>query len=107
MLFTVIWWFVYLPLAVLETRLLWEQTWLTYMRGEQMIGFSMAHQFPEIIFFGLAGWLGCILWCIVALVFRLWLGYQMSIVTRVQFALALTTLIFVFVPVDRLVLRLR
>ena len=105
--FSVIWWFVYLPLAALETRLLWEQTWLTYMRGEQMIGFSMAHQFPEIILFGLVGWLGCFLWCIVALVFLFWRRYQMSIVNRLQLALALTTLLLMFVPVDRLVLRLR
>lgn len=107
MIFTVIWWFFYLPLAVLETRLLWEQTWLTYMRGEQMIGFSLAHQFPEVILFGLVGWLGCILWCIFALVLILWRRYQMSMVNRLQFTLALITLVMIFVPVDRLVLKLR
>lgn len=103
---TVIWWFVYLPLAALEARLLYEQTWLTYTRGEQMIGFSMAHQFPELILFGLGGWLGSILWCIVAFFF-FWRRYQMSIVNRFQFALALTTLLLILVPIDRLVLRLR
>lgn len=103
---TVIWWFVYLPLAALEARLLYEQTWLTYTRGEQMIGFSMAHQFPELILFGLAGWLGCVLWCIVTVIFIFGRGYKTSTVSRLQFALALTTLLLVFVPVDKLVLRL-
>lgn len=104
---TVIWWVVYLPLLALEARLLYEQTWLTYTRGEQMIGFSMAHQFPELLLIGLAGWLGCILWCIVALVFMLRRRYQTSIVSRLQFALALTTVLLMIVPIDRLVLRLR
>ena len=104
---TVIWWFVYLPLAALEARLLYEQTWLTYTRGEQMIGFSMAHQFPELLLFGLVGFLGCILWCVVALVFILRRRYQTSTVTKLQFALALTTLLLIFIPVDRLVLKLR
>ena len=105
-LLTLIWWFVYLPLAALEARLLYEQTWLTYTRGEQMIGFSMAHQFPELLLFGLAGWLGCILWCIVILVLILGRRYKTSTVSRLQFVLALTTLLLIFVPVDRLVLRL-
>lgn len=104
---TVVWWFVYLPLAALEARLLWEQTWLTYTRGEQMIGFSLAHQFPELVLLGLAGWLGCLLWCFVALIFILRPRYQTPTVNKVQFALALTTLILPFVPIDKLVLRLR
>ncbi|HSE22046.1 MAG TPA: hypothetical protein VLB68_10320 [Pyrinomonadaceae bacterium] len=104
---TVIWWFVYLPLVALEARLLYEQTWLTYTRGEQMIGFSIAHQFPELLLFGLAGWLGSILWCIVALLFILRRRYQISTISKLQFALALTTLLLTFMPVDRLVLKLR
>lgn len=104
---TVSWWFVYPPLAVLEARLLWEQTWLTYMRGEQMIGFSMAHQLPLLVLIGLAGWVGCILWSLVALIFILRRRHQVSTVNIVQFALALTTLILMFVPVDKLVLKLR
>ncbi len=35
-----------LPLAV---RLIWEQTLLTWDRGPQMIGFSMAHAFPFLL----------------------------------------------------------
>ena len=104
---TLIWWFVYLPLAALEARLLYEQSWLTYTRGEQMIGFSMAHQFPELLLFGLAGWIGSILWCLVALILILRRRYQISTVCKFQFALTLTTLLLSFMPVDRLVLKLR
>jgi hypothetical protein len=104
---TVIWWFVYPPLGALEARLLYEQIWLTYTRGEQMIGFSMAHQFPELLLFGLAGCIGSILWSIVALVFILRRRYQISTASKLQFALALTTLLLIFTPIDRLVLKLR
>jgi hypothetical protein len=104
---TVSWWFVYLPLATLEARLLYEQTWLTYTRGEQMIGFTMAHQFPELLLFGLVGWIGCVIWCITALVLIVRRRHQIPGVTRLQFALVVITLLLQFVPVDRLVLRLR
>jgi hypothetical protein len=103
---TVSWWFVYLPLAALEARILYEQTWLTYTRGEQMIGFAMAHQFPELLLLGLAGWLGCVLWC-VAIVFMLFRRRPIPTFIRLQFVLAVITLLFPLVPVDRLVLRLR
>jgi hypothetical protein len=104
---TVSWWFVYLPLAALEARILYEQTWLTYTRGAQMIGFAMAHQFPELLLFGLAGWLGCVLWCVATLVLMLGQRHPIPTVIRLQFALAVITLLLPFVPVDRLVLRLR
>ena len=106
-LLTVIWWFVYLPLAALEARILYEQTWWTYTRGEQMIGFSMAHQLPELLLLGLAGWLGCVLWCIIALAFFIGRRTHIPTISRLQFALAAITLLLPFVPVDRLVLSLR
>jgi hypothetical protein len=105
-LLNMIWWFVYLPVAVLEAELLYEQTWLTYTKGEQMIGFTMAHRFVELVLFGFAGWLGCVLWSIVV-VLILGRRHQISTVTRIQFALAVIALLYPFVPIDRLVLRLR
>jgi hypothetical protein len=72
-----------------------------------MIGFSMAHQLPELLLLGLAGWLGCVLWCIVALVFVFGRRTQIPIVSKLQFALAAITVLLPFVPVDRLVLSLR
>jgi len=106
-LLNVLWWFVYIPAAVLEAELLYEQTWLTYTKGEQMIGFTMAHRFVEVVLFGFAGWIGCTLWCIVVLVLILARRHQISTVTRIQFALTFTALLYPFVPIDRLVLRLR
>jgi hypothetical protein len=106
-LLTASWWFVYLPLAALEARLLYEQIWLTYTEGGQMIGFAMAHQFPELLLVGLFGGIGCAVWCIVALVFIVPRRHQIPMVSRIQFALAVITLLLQFVPIDRLVLRLR
>lgn len=104
---TLIWWFVYLPFAALESRLLYEQTWLTYTYGEQMIGFAMAHNFPVLLLFGLVGWIGCVIWCIVTLVLIVRRKHQIPIVSRLQFALTVITLLLQFIPVDRMVLRLR
>ena len=63
----VIWWWLALAAsAPLYVRILWEQTALTWRRGPQMIGFSLAHQHPEIILLGLVGYAGMIGWLVVA-----------------------------------------
>ena len=33
----------------------WEQTWLTWTHGQQMFGFSLAHQHPELLLLGFLG----------------------------------------------------
>ena len=101
------WWFAYLPLAALEGRFLYEQIWLTYTRGEQMIGFTMVHQFPLLLIVGLAGWLGCFVWCVIALMVLVKRRHEMGITARIQFSLAAVTLLLMCVPVDSLVLKLR
>lgn len=106
-LLTVSWWFVYLPLLALEARLLYEETWLTYTRGEQMIGFTMAHKFPELLLLGFFGWAGCLIWCSIALVVIVRRKHELPLVGRIQLTFAAVTLLLPFVPIDRLVLRLR
>ena len=63
----VIWWWVALAASVpLYLRILWEQTALTWQRGPQMIGFSLAHQHPEIVLLGLVGYVGMLVWLVAA-----------------------------------------
>jgi hypothetical protein len=103
---TIMWWLVYPLLATFVARLLYEQTWLTYRYGEQMIGFAMIHSFPELLILGLLGWIGCIAWCIVALALIVRRSHQIQIASKLQLALAVITLLLLFVPIDKFVLKL-
>lgn len=100
------WRLVYPLLATLVARLLYEQTWLTYRYGEQMIGFAMIHSFPVLLILGLLGWIGCIAWCIVALALIVRRNHQIQIASKLQLALAVITLLLLFVPIDKFVLKL-
>ena len=51
--------------AILAGRMLWEETFLTFQRGPQMLGFSLAHGGGALLF--LAPFLLC-LWLLVALI---------------------------------------
>lgn len=91
----------------MEGRLLYEQTWLTFINGPQNIGFAMAHQAVLILLVGLAGKLCTILWICWGLLFASGRRYRFSTPVKVQFALACTTVILSFLPIDRFVLWLR
>jgi ABC-type thiamin/hydroxymethylpyrimidine transport system permease subunit len=106
-LLTVGWWFVFLPFAALAARLLYEQIWLTYTQGPQMIGFTMAHQFLPLLLLGFLGEIGCAIWCIAALVIFVRRRHEIGTFPKVQFALAAVTLLLQWVPVDEIVLKLR
>ena len=101
------WWFVYVPFAVLQARLVWEKTWLTWTRGAQMIGFSLAHQYPEVVLLGALGGLGTALWVLVAVVLLLSRRHTLLTVGKVQLALSVFTLAVAFLPIDDWVLRFR
>lgn len=103
---TVTWWLVYPPLATFVARLLYEQTWLTYRYGKQMIGFAMIHSFPELLLFGLVGWIGCFAWCSAVLTLIVRRSHQIQIASKLQLALAVTTLLLLLVPIDKFVLKL-
>jgi hypothetical protein len=97
----VLWWWVALTAsAPLYLRMLWEQTALTWQRGPQMIGFSLAHQHPEILFLGLIGYAGMMAWLVAAGVTTL---RRRSLPRGVQLAYLLVTLVAVlvaFVPYE-------
>lgn len=58
-----------LPLTL---RMVWETTWLTWQGGPQMVGFSMAHEFPALLLFGAAAFVGLAAWTVYAIVICLW-----------------------------------
>ena len=87
--------------------MLYEQVWLTYTQGPQMIGFTMAHQFPILLLLGLFGEVGCVIWCLAALVVFVRREHHIGMLGKVQFALAAITLALQYAPVDQIVLTLR
>lgn len=97
----VLWWWAALAAsAPLYVRILWEQTALTWRRGPQMIGFSLAHQHPEILFLGLVGYVGMVAWLIAAGVSAV---RRRSLPQGVQLAYLVVTLVAVlvaFVPYE-------
>jgi hypothetical protein len=101
------WWFVYLPFAGLEIRLLWEQTWLTWTQGRQMIGFSLMHVYPGLLILGVLGAIGTALWVLVAIIVLALRRHKLLAAGKVQLCLSAGTLALVFLPIDRWVLRLR
>jgi hypothetical protein len=63
------WWVAFVVAAPLYLRLLWEQTFLTWRAGRQMIGFSLVHRHLEILVAGLAGYVLFLAWIIVTAVY--------------------------------------
>lgn len=59
---------VLLLLAIFVGRIVFEETTLTWAFGPQMIGFAMAHTMPFMMFSGLIGLVGGLLWMLVSLV---------------------------------------
>jgi hypothetical protein len=72
-------WLVPAPLALtFSARVLWEKTLLTYLEGEQMIGFSLMHIHP---FFFISGWL-------CSMILMLWLLAAGAFLIRARFRFA-------------------
>jgi hypothetical protein len=101
------WWFVYFPFAAFEMRLAWEETWLTWTQGEQMIGFTLMHVYGGFFLVGVLGALGTALWVFVAATLLLLRRNKLLMTGKVQFGLATGTLVLALLPIDRWVLRLR
>jgi hypothetical protein len=104
---SIAWWFFYIPFAVLEGRLLWEQTWLTWRRGPQMIGFSLAHQHLEIVLLGVLGGVLTALWVLVVTGLFLVKGQRLRRVGMLQLVVSVLTMVIAFLPIDRWVQAIR
>ena len=59
-------WLLLLCAASLNARLVWEQTFLTWRNGPQMVGFSLTHQHPEVVLLGFPLMILAHLWLISA-----------------------------------------
>src|SRR5437867_8439819 len=66
----VAWWAIYPGTAILLGRQLYEQTYLTWKAGPQMIGFSFTHLHPELFLLGVLSMVAAYMW-LVAVVVRL------------------------------------
>jgi hypothetical protein len=83
----------------LAARLVYEQTWLTWRRGPQMLGFALAHS--GLVFPLLLSALLMLLWCVTVLGRSLWALWRGKSVTRRRWAvlvLAIALMLVFLVP---------
>lgn len=80
----------------LAARLVYEQTLLTWRRGPQMVGFSLAHSglvFPLLLSAALLS-----LWCLVLLGRSLWALWRGKSVARLRWAILAASMFVLLVP---------
>ncbi len=63
------WWVAIALGGPLVLEQLWEQTFLTWRRGPQMVGFGLMHVYPELAIAGLLGYFMLFVWLLVAAIF--------------------------------------
>ena len=64
------WWVAILLGGSVTLEQVWEETYLTWQHGPQMVGFTLMHMFPFFAIAGLLGYVGLALWlAVVAIVF--------------------------------------
>jgi hypothetical protein len=64
-----VWWAAFIAGGALFLELLWEQTFLTWNRGPQMIGFSLWHVYPFFALVGFGGYVLMLVWLVLTAVF--------------------------------------
>ena len=54
--------------AILTARIVYEETFLTWRHGPQMVGFTMVHAFPFVLLAGMLGQVGACIWWILSII---------------------------------------
>jgi hypothetical protein len=89
--------FIAAPGAVfLAARLVYEQTWLTWRRGPQMVGFALAHS--GLVLPLLLSTLLMLLWCVAVLGRNLWVLGRGKSVSRQRWAVLAAAIALLLVP---------
>lgn len=97
----IIWWWIALIFAApLYLRLLYEQTFLTWAEGRQMVGFSLVHLHPEILFLGLVGDTLFAVWLLTAVGFLVMKKKKLAGSTIAYFAIPTLAMVINFIPYD-------
>jgi hypothetical protein len=60
------WWVAFVLGGVAVVEQVWEQTFLTWRHGPQMIGFTLLHVYPELAILGIIGYYLMIVWLLTA-----------------------------------------
>ena len=96
--FIILGWLAYFPAVILILRFLWEKTLLTWEHGEQMVGFSVVHQYPIQFMLGLTALVICDIWVIVGSVYLYRRRAKVSRGDKIQFFVILFTLLIEYTP---------
>ena len=81
-------------------RIAWEKTFLTWSRGPQMIGFSLAHLHPGFFLAGILCCWGFMLWSITATIYLIRKRKEISKLDWLIYVLALLVIVAFVVPDD-------
>ena len=79
-------------------RIAWEKTFLTWLRGPQMIGFSLMHVHPMFFLGGLLCSYGFILWLITATIYLIKGGMKATKLDAAMYLLGLFIVLALVVP---------
>lgn len=106
-------WLTYIPLLLLTLRITWEKTYLTYVYGEQMTGFSLIHGYYAFL---ILAPVCCLIWMIIFILSLLWKMLQSSLTVREilndrrywsLLIVCVVTFGILLIPFDSLVLKLK
>jgi len=83
---------------LLAARLIYEQTYLTWSEGPQMVGYALAHAFSGLLMLGLLCMMICLIAFISGLVFVAWKRSKITVLDWVLLGLLATFTFWIFVP---------
>ena len=87
--------------AILVTRILYEETILTWRTGPQMLGFAMAHgALPFVLITGVIGLPGILLWLAVSVVLLIRKKFRLPVVDWIPIILSLLLVGLISIPYE-------
>jgi hypothetical protein len=63
------WWVAFVLGGALVLEHVWEQTFLTWRHGPQMVGYTLLHVYPEFAILGIIGYYLMFVWLLIATIF--------------------------------------
>jgi len=96
----VAWWAIYPGTAILLGRQLYEQTYLTWKSGPQMIGFSFVHFYPLLFLFDVLSMMAAHVWLLAVVITLVRQRGRLCWHRWVQAGLTVATLAIDYVPTE-------
>jgi len=95
-IFEFIWWLIFLPATLFVSRLVYEQTYLTWLQGDQMIGFTLVHNHTSFFLITFIAFCIAFLMAVYALI-KFIINYNMKKNISRYFIIKNTLLLFLLI----------